>query len=341
MKPTHTKPRWVLTDLVLAALNLALAGALCFTTSCNKGTKVAGLAPLDSKAIASVQGSVIREEFYRQKLGERIGRSGSQPSAADKEAVLEEMILYETVYARAKAAKFDEQPEIAALIKNLITSRFIEQQIGTMETKVTNEEINEWYRDHGGEFVSPPTARAAIIFLRAGAKATPEKREELKQQVQLVLEEAQQAKDEADFARVVQRHSEHQATRYRAGDSGWMTRAQCEATFGAEVSAALFALNEPNSFVPLLETPDGFYILKLRELKEARIRPLAEVEELIRYQLSRQHQSRREEEFYARMKHGLDVQINRPLLESVSLPTPDENPPAMPGLRIAQRSTSR
>jgi parvulin-like peptidyl-prolyl isomerase len=341
MKTTHTKPQWAFTDLVLAALNLTLASTLSLTTSCNKRTQIAALAPLDSKVVASVQGNVIREESYRQKLRERIGRSGFQPSAAEKEAALEEMIRYEAVYAQAKAAKFDEQPAITVLIRNLITSRFIEQQIGTAETKITNEEISDCYRIHGTEFVTQAAARGAIIFLRAGAKMMPEKREELKLQAQLVLAEAQQTRNEADFTRLVQRHSEDQATRYRGGDLGWLTRVQCDAAFGAEVSAALFALNEPNSFAPLLETSDGFYILKLRERQEAQQRPLAEVQELIRYRLLREHQFQREKNFYARMKQGLDVQINRPLLESISIPLPHQDPPGLPSSGMAPKLATR
>ena len=297
--------------------------------------------PLAANVIARVEGRTISRESFQKKLNERIGPGGAPTSEAKKEAVLEEMIRQEAVYAHAKAAKFEEQPEIAALIKSLIVSRFIEQQRELAEPRITNEEIEEYYTTHRPEFLVPASARGAIIFFRASPKMAPEKREELGQHARRVLAEAQKTESEAGFTRLVQLHSEDQATRYRGGDLGWMTRAQCEAVLGAEVSTALFALKKPDDFSPLLETTEGFYILKVRAVKEAGVHPLTEVEELIRYQLSRRAGLRREEEFYAGMKRGLDIQINRALLESISLPTPNRNPPALPGSQLAQRSTTR
>lgn len=320
----------------------ALICALCLSASCRKKTQVVLSAqPLDANVIATVQGRTISREFFQRKLNERIGPGGAPFSETKKEAVLEEMVRHEAVYARAKAARFDERPEIATLIQNLIVSRYIEQQRETAEPRITNEKIQEYYTTHRTEFLTPASAKGAIIFFRASPKMVPEKREELRRHAKLVLMEAQETRNEADFTRLVQLHSEHQATRYRSGDLGWMTRAQCEAALGAEVSDALFALKKSGDFSPLLETTDGFYILKLQEAKEARVRPLTEVEEVIRYQLSRREKSRREEEFFAGMKQGLDIQINRALLESISVPKPNRNPPALPGSQIAQGSTTR
>jgi hypothetical protein len=319
-----------------------LVCGLWLAAGCRPDARVAlTVRPLDSNTIASVQGGVISRESYRQKLKERVGQTVAPLSGAAKEAVLEAMIRQEAVYAQAKAAKFDAEPEVAALIRNLIVSRFLEREMSAEEPRVTPEEVQQYYNEHGEEFVMPATARGAIMFFRAAGKMAPEKRAALQQQASLILAEAGQITQEADFARLVQRHSEHQATRYRGGDLGWMTREQCEVALGAGVSAALFALKRPNSFAPLLETPDGFYILKLRALQEPRLRPLAEVEEFIRYRLLRQQRSRREEEFYTRMKQGLDIRINQALLESISLPRPEDHPPGLPGSSTAQRIVTR
>ena len=336
MNPKHRQSEH---SLLVPAMNLALAVGLCLTTSCRKEAGVAPVSSLDSNVVATVQGSVISRAAYGQKLRERYGKVGAELSITGKDAVLDEMIRHEAVYAQVKAAKYDERPEVAALIRNLVVSRFIEEEIGDSEPNVTSEEIKNYYTRHGAEFANPAAARGAIIFFRASPKMTLEKRTELKQRAALILSEVQQTKGEANFSRLAQAHSEDQATRYRGGDLGWFTQAQCKAAFGDEMASALFALKKPNDCAPLLETADGFYILRLRERKESQQRPLAEVEELIRYRLSREHRFEREKKFYARMKQGLEIQINRPLLESISLPPPNENPPALPGsgAKIATR----
>lgn len=311
--------------------SLSLAAVLCFTASCQKEANIAAVSSLGSNVVARVQGNVISEESYRQKLRERFERGGSQPSVTDKGAVLREMIRHESVYAQAKLAKFDEQPEIAALVKNLIVSRFIDQNLAKAEPAISRADVQNYYRTNSDEFITPAAVRAAIIFFGASSKMTPEKRAELKQHARMILTEAHQAKSEADFIHLVQRHSEDQATRYRGGDLNWLTREECDVALGAKISATLFAMSEPNSFAPLVETSEGFYILKLRERREAQPRPLAEVEEVIHYRLLRAHQFRRDEEFFARMKHGLEIQINQALLESISIPVPEQKPPALPG----------
>src|SRR5262245_8317147 len=122
MKTTRSSPRQsigVLSQMSLG-VKLVFACGLGLTISCTQEAPVVLSPVLDTNAVASVQGNVIPEEAYRRKLGGRIGRAGLEPSAADKEAVLEEMVRQESVYAQAKAAKFDQRPEIAALIKSLV-----------------------------------------------------------------------------------------------------------------------------------------------------------------------------------------------------------------------------
>jgi parvulin-like peptidyl-prolyl isomerase len=208
-----------------------------------------------------------------------------------------------------------------------------------LESDISPADVENYYRNNSGEFVNPGAVRAAIIFLRGSGKMAPEKREELKQRAEMVLAEARRGKSDADFVRLAQRHSDDQATRYRGGELQWLTRQECDAALGSGIAATLFAMSEPSSFAPLAETSDGFYILKLRERREAQPRPRVEIEEIIRYRLLRERQFRREQEFFARMKQGLDIQINRPLVDSISIPTPEQNLPALPG--AAQKLVNR
>lgn len=325
-------------SLFAPVMSLALAVGMCLAAACRKEAKVAAVSSPDTNVVAIIQGSPITRAAYSQKLRERFGRSEENPSVTAKEALLEEMIRREAVYSQARAAKYDERPEVAALIRNLVVSRFMEEEMAEAPT-VTRGEIQNYYTRHSAEFATPAAARGAIIFFRASAKMTPEKREELKQRATQILSQAQQTQSESQFARLAQTHSEDQATRYRGGDLGWLTRAECAAAFSDELASVLFKLGETDRFAPLLETAGGFYVLKLRERKESQQRPLAEVEELIRYRLSRERHLEREKEFYARMKQGLDIRINHPLLESISLPPPDQTPPGLPGpgARIATR----
>jgi parvulin-like peptidyl-prolyl isomerase len=73
---------------------------------------------------------------------------------------------------------------------------------------------------------------------------------------------------------------------------------------------ALSALKAPGELAPLVETPRGFYIAKLVEKRAAARKPLAEVREIIRYQIAREKAAQAVREFNDSMKAGLDISVN-------------------------------
>jgi hypothetical protein len=97
------------------------------------------------------------------------------------------------------------------------------------------------------------------------------------------------------------------------------------------VRDALLALE--GDVAPLVETERGFYIVKLLERRDARQQPLAQVQKVIRREVSRESARQAEREFYDRMKQGVNIRINQELLESITLPVQPATPPRLPGLR--------
>lgn len=96
---------------------------------------------------------------------------------------------------------------------------------------------------------------------------------------------------------------------------------------------ALFQVAAVGDFAPLVETERGFYVVRLAEVRGARVRPFEEVRDTIHYRLVGEAQARREEALLVEAKAGLDLQINHDLLNSLRAKTiPNEvHPPALPG----------
>ncbi|HXG47976.1 MAG TPA: peptidylprolyl isomerase, partial [Methylomirabilota bacterium] len=224
--------------------------------------------------------------------------------------------------------------QMRARIKQLIVAQFKEREFKPASPAVSEHEIEAAYQNDGGRFAQPAAVRGAAIFLSMPATATAEKKAECRARAEAVLAEARGAADEAAFAKLVAQHSEDQASRYRGGDLGWLTPGAA----GVEpaLAGALFALKAPGDFAPLVQTPRGFYIAKLLERREAGRKPLSEVRETIRHQLSRAKAAQAERDFYAAMKAGLDITVNRELVEAISLPGDKHEPPRMPGAATAQ-----
>jgi parvulin-like peptidyl-prolyl isomerase len=173
-----------------------------------------------------------------------------------------------------------------------------------------------------------------VIYVACPAAATAEKRGEARARAAQIAAEAKDANDPAEFAKVVARYSDDQATRYRAGDTGWLSGEG--AGPAPEVRDALLSLSEPAEFAPLIETPRGFWIVKLTERREVGRQPLAQVKELITHELSRQKSEQAEREFYSRMSQGLEVRVNQALIDSITIPPEKLLPPKTPGGQTAK-----
>jgi parvulin-like peptidyl-prolyl isomerase len=262
-------------------------------------------------------------------------RPGDGPISTDQKlAALDRLIRNEVLYARALEEGFDQTPEMQTRIKNLVIGHFKERHLPNGTNAITDQAIHQYYEANAQRYAQAGAVRGAMIFLPMPSSGSLENQNELRRQAEAILEEARQAIDDRAFAQVVLRCSADQATRYRGGEAGWLT-AQSEGE-GAQLFEALAALETPGQFAPLVTTARGIYVVKLLEKRARTQRPLAEVKETIRYQLTRQQTEQAEHDFMTGLKAGLDVQINRPLVESISGPAPTPAPPSMPGGVTAQ-----
>lgn len=205
-----------------------------------------------------------------------------------------------------------------------------------IELDMSEQEIQEYYEQHADKYYTPAKAHGAILFLKISPLAEREKRDEVLAKAQSLLDQAKTAAP-SDFARLVQANSEDQSTRYRAGDIGWVSREAKGWELDSAATAALFSLQKPGDFAPLVPAKKGVYIVKLLDTQPAGTRPLKDVKDLIVYTVRKQKQAEREQDFFASMKAGLDIRINHPLLESIRpLPPLPITLPATPGA-VAQK----
>jgi parvulin-like peptidyl-prolyl isomerase len=290
-----------------ACVLVACLFAGCRQSAARKGDQSA---PAESSVVARVGDAVItREALQREWQG--------RGDTADKSAVLEEMIRFEAALAKARAAGYAHRPEITNRINQLIVEQFREDHLKGLEktSQASSEEILDYYRGHANRFAVPEQLRAAVIFWKLSAKADEEARRELLKRAEAVAAEARHS-DEAGFARLVQLNSEDQVTRYRGGDAGWLARGAENSPWDPEVLEALFAI-KPGETTDVVATRRGLYLARLIELRAASIRPLDEVRNQIAYELDRQKHARGEQEYFDKLKAGLNIQINQSVLESI------------------------
>ena len=303
---------------------------------CQRQEKKAGLESSPAAGVvAEVNGAPISTDMLVMELGRRFPNASVQTlTTAQKEAALETLIQREALYAKALKAGFDQSPEMKERIKALVVTRFQEQQFSPPDVTITDAEAVAVYDAEKQRFVRPAAARGGMIFISCPTTATVEARSTLRERAKSIAAQAAAKAETNSFDQLVAQHSEHQPSRYRGGDTGWVT--VNSNGWETAVRDALLELREPGEFAPLVETSAGFYVLKLRERREADRQPLAEVRELLRHELARKKAQDAERAFQASIKSGLKIRIHQERIQSIQLPPAENRPPSLPGARTAQ-----
>lgn len=137
----------------------------------------------------------------------------------------------------------------------------------SQEVRPTAKEVEEYIREHETEFSRAAVIRVRELFLALPPKATPAERQALQKKAENLLLEA---KSGGDFAKLVEVHSQEPDSRKRGGDLGDIKRGEKPAAW--EKVAFSLAPGE----VGLAQTPRGFHIIKLEEVKATERLPDAE-----------------------------------------------------------------
>ena len=121
-------------------------------------------------------------------------------------------------------------------------------------------------------FREPHKVKARHILFKLSEDASEEKEKEVRNIAKGVLEEARQGKD---FAELAEKYSEG-PTKAKGGDLGYFKAGQMDKSF----EDAAFKLKK-GEISDLVRTRFGYHIIKVEDIKEARIKPLEEVRDQI------------------------------------------------------------
>ncbi len=155
--------------------------------------------------------------------------------------------------------------------RNILYVRFLSKDYMD-EVEPTDADMEEFYRLHRDDYKQPRKVRARHILFRIPEKATTSDILEVKKRAQRVLNLAREG---ADFAKLARKYSEG-PTASKGGDLGYFTRGDMVKPF----ADSAFSL-EKGEISDLVRTRFGLHIVKVEDIKEEAIKPLAEVREAV------------------------------------------------------------
>jgi len=163
------------------------------------------------------------------------------------------------------------------------------------KVQVSNDEAKRYYDQQKDQFKTPKKVKAREILIKINPSDPPEKVAEKRKKAEEILEEAKKTKD---FGSLARKYSES-PTASTGGDLGWIQ----EGTVIEAVGKALFSAKEGEVSGPVM-VRDGFYVFKIEDMTEEKLKPFDEVKNQILEGLKRQKASneasrRADEAFYS------------------------------------------
>lgn len=282
---------------------------LAFVAGCDRHAG-GPTAPPNVGVLALVDGRPVTEADFRASWG-------SRPAVADspqvRQQMLERLIERSAWAGAARKAGLERDPEVAAevermLIARLRSTRLQERfdRIGVPEADVTAE----YERGRATRYHRPGQVRVAVLWFDTHGQAPLVER----YRPRLEAIRSQVAKAGAampatnGFGTLALANSEHRVSRYRGGDTGWMTVSAGADAWTTEVQRLAATLKEPGDLSEVSATAAGLFLVRLTARQPGGDQPLAAVREEIRLALLAERRRQVEEQFQQEILNAAHVE---------------------------------
>ena len=277
-------------------------------------------------------------------------RHAARRPIPDKDALLREMVEFETLLQRAQRSGLLNDPQVQRELNSLLITKLKERQLTPAQEAFTPspEDLKAEYERNLAKFTRPPKVRLAVLALVADAKLSDAKREELRTRMTEAREKALAnqgpknpsglpSRDLTGFGTLALDYSDDQASRYRGGDVGWLDAGVFTYRWPREVLAAGYAL-EKNQVSPVIETKEGAFLVMKTDGRAGSTVSFAEAEPMLRQSLIVKRRGELEQAFRDETARAVPVSIHTQALATVQIQLPplaaaqsnDAGPPTFP-----------
>ncbi|TXF11244.1 SurA N-terminal domain-containing protein [Pelomicrobium methylotrophicum] len=227
-------------------------------------------------------------DFVTKPIVERIIRIAEQKREVSQYTLSTEQYLSRVSVDEAAAKGYYDSHAGEFRVPEQVKVDYLVLSPDTLEAKVqvSEDEIKAYYESHKAEFGAPEERAASHILVKVGAGASSEERAAARKKAESILAQAQ--KDPGRFAELARKYSDDPGSAGKGGDLGLFQRGTMVKSF----DDAVFSM-KPGEIRGPVESEFGYHVIKLNEIKESTVRPLAEVKQAIEREVRRQKASRR------------------------------------------------
>jgi len=208
---------------------------------------------------------------YLENLSEP-DRAALLKNPAALSQALRTLILQQVLFKEAVASGWDKTPDIAAQLERLrqgaIAETYLQSIAKVPEGYPTDDEVKAVYEARKSDLQVPAQIRIAQIYVAVPKDAPKEAQDKAKARI----EEISKAVKSGDFAAVAREKSDERESASRGGEVGWLAESQIQPEIRSKVaSLPKGSVTEP------VRLADGWYVVKVLEVKDAHTASLDEV----------------------------------------------------------------
>ncbi len=280
--------------------------------------------PVPGKPVVTYDGKVISVEELNKKFAEMnpYARMRFQTMDAKKD-YLDQMVRFELLAKEAAKRGLQNEPAVVEAVKQVMVRELLRKELDEQKPVVPPEKVNEYYEKHHGDYVKPAMVRLSHIFLKTEHKAKAE--ELLKAATGLAQH------DYAGFAKLARENSEDPRTQPLDGDMRFLSEDELTKQYGSELFQAQAELVQVGQVLPkLVETKDGYHIVKLQGRQVALNLTLEQVRPSIEASLQNEQRQQRYKDFVDDLKKQANVKVDDAALATVVVDT--KGAPPLPGM---------
>jgi peptidyl-prolyl cis-trans isomerase C len=213
----------------------------------------------------------------------------------------------------ARRLKVDENPDVRYKLeeftKGILTQALIEETVNKNIT-VTDEEIEEYYKNNISEFEVPEKVKVSHILIAIDSDASENVKAEKKKQAEQIL---YKVKAGENFAELAQQFSEDSATKKRGGVLGFFPRG----SKSSEIEEVAFNLKK-GEVSDIVLTDKGYHIIKMLDKKEGTTKSLEDSRQKIKNRLTQQKKSEAIQRLLEDLKAKTKVVIYEETLKEIA-----------------------
>lgn len=331
----------------LGKATLAVACGLALLAACDRGGKEIDFRRnRDGKGtpVAKFGGDAITAEDLKERFAEMppYERAGFE-SVDKRRELVEGMARFELLAAEALARGLQNDPAVVEVAKKAMVDRLLKQEFAEKSTPIPDADVAAYYEAHKADFVKPEMVRLSYLFLGA-RDSDPKARAEKKAKAEALVAQARAmpAEDFTAFGKLVAENSEHEESKPLRGDLRFLSQDDLRAKFGPQVADAAPALKTLGQVSDVIETPEGFHVLKLHTRQGALNLGVDEVRTQIQRKLLTERRAADFNRFIEKLKEqhkyalddqalaGIEIDLKAPPKES-QRPPPGFIPPVAGG----------